>query len=384
MKRFLKYNIVVALVASLIVTTTSCDDEETFNPEFSVINSTNEDVTGPSQGFPNDLIIAEGVQLDKMKSIGFATADDTVEVVFNPVLNSSVAVMFNVPWKEDLGSKMGNQNIVFTNKNGVEVTQPFEILQPEPVIRIFEPARPKAGETTVINGLWFQGLEDVTFDGESVEYEQLSSTEILMHVPEKAEPAEVVVTTNIGSVSAHLDVDIGYNVYLVNDFDGGGLYPINDWWSNGDMSIIPAKFSDVDGYSGNYVEITWDGSTANGWGNAEPSSGANPGIAETNTADVIFVCEAYCVQSEGAALEIQIDDGITVWALSHQFTADEVGKWVTLEFSTYDFVSGYGGGSASHDMGLQDISKIKLAIPNWTGVAPTVIRVDNMRFHGYY
>ncbi len=383
MKRIFNNYILAAVLVGLMSATISCKKEETYNPKISVINSTNEDITSPSQGFPGDLIVVEGVELDQMRSIGFAAGTDTVNVVFNPVLNSSVAVMFDVPFDETKGSQLGTQQIVFTNVNGKVVSEPFEILQPEPVIRLFEPARPKAGESTIIEGLWFQNLQAVTFAGELADYMQLSSTQIQLNLPNDAKPAEVVVTTSMGSVSADLDVDIGYNVYLYNDFDGGGLYPTNDWRNNGDITDA-VVFSSANGYDGNYAEFTWSGSTTNGWGNAEPNSGANPGITETDPAKVIFMFEVYCTSAAGTSMQIQIDDGGTVWAHDYTFSADELGKWVTVEMSTYDFGRGYDPSNQTRDMDLANISYIKVGINGWTGIVPSTVRIDNMRFHGYY
>ena len=131
MIKLLRYSLVAALFISIMAVTTSCEDEETYNPDIALVRSTNKDVAANGQGFPGDLIVAEGVELNAMKSISFATSIDTVDVFFNPVLNSAVAVMFKVPFNEDLGSKLGKQQILFVNKNGTEVVQPFEILQPK-------------------------------------------------------------------------------------------------------------------------------------------------------------------------------------------------------------------------------------------------------------
>ncbi len=380
MKKLFKLNILIVF-ATIAAFTTSCESEDDFNPQISAITSTNDNVNAASQGFPSDLIVTEGIELDEMKSIYFVAGGDSVNVVFNPVLNSSDAVMFNVPFDEKKGSKLGAQEIVFENTSGVVLTQPFTILQPEPEVKIFVPARPKAGESTVATGEWFQNLESVTFAGEPADYEQLSSTEIVIQIPEGSVPGEIVITTRAGSTAAHLDVDLGYNVYLYNDFDGGGFYTFNEWWNSGDITD-PVVFSDTDGFSGNYAQITWSGSTANGWGNTESSGGANPGIEETNQADVFFVFEAFC--STGGSMQIQIDDGGTVWAHDHTFSDEEIGKWVTVTMSCYDFGRGYDPSNQTHDMDMQSISKIKVAINNWTGVVPTTVRVDNLRFHGYY
>lgn len=375
--------LLTVLIIGLSTVFISCDKEEDFNPQITVVNSTNEDISGQAKGFPGDLIIVEGVELDKMDKIELVAGEYAVEVVFNPSLNSSKAIMFNVPFSEAKGSQLGMQEIVFTNKQGKKISTDFEILQPEPEITGFDPERPKAGESTIIKGNWFQNLQSVTFAGITADYEQLSSTEIFLEIPEGSEPDDVVVTTTAGSSTKSLDVDLGYNVYLYNDFDGGGLYATNEWWNSGDITDA-AVFSSDNGFNGNYIEVKWSGSTTNGWGNCEPSAGANPNIVETNQADVIFVFEAYCVSAAGTSMQIQIDDGLTVWAYNYTFAADEVGKWVTVEMSTYDFGRGYDPSNQTHDMDIQSISKIKIAINGWTGVVPSTVRVDNMRFHAYY
>ncbi len=381
MIRYMNKYLIVALVTSMFLAT-SCTKEEVYNPEISVVNSTNKDVSTASQGYPGDLIVAEGIELDKMDSVLFVTDADSINVVFNPALNSSIAIMFEVPYDETKGSKLGMQKIYFINKNGKEVMQDFEILQPDPEISGFLPERPKAGGSTVIVGKWFMGLESVTFAGEPADYEYISSTQILLRVPQGAEPADVVVTTNIGSSTKNLDVDLGYNVYRYNDFDGGGMYATNDWRNNGDITDA-VVFSDVDGFDGNYAEFTWSGSTSNGWGNAEPTSGMNPGITETNQEKVKFVFEVYCSSPAGSTMQIQIDDGTTVWAHNYDFTAEEVGKWITVEMLSYDFGAGYDPGNVTHSMDCPNINYVKVAINQW-GPVPTIVRVDNMRFYEYY
>ena len=384
MKKYTKYNILIAVVI-VLASLSSCEEDETYNPQIASMLSTNEDVVSASEGYPYDLIIVEGIELDNMSSVEFVAGEDTVDVVFNPALNSSVAVMFNVPFDETKGSQLGSQQIIFTNSNKESITEAFEILQPDPEISGFSPKRPKAGESTVIEGQWFQNLVSVTFGGEPVEYEQRSSTKIYIEIPEGSVPADVVVTTAVGSVTENLDVDLGYNVYLYDDFDGG-TFPTNEWWTNGDLADVPVSFSDVDGIDGNYIEVTWSGSTTNGWGNCEAGATTNVGIVEENPADVLFVFDLYVVSAEGAAVEIQIDDGTGAnWALpSSSFTAAQVGTWSKIEMNTADFKRNYGGGEATGDMDLQGILKVKIAIPNWTGVAPTKVRIDNMRFHAYY
>ncbi len=385
MKTIIKNISLIVFGIAMIIS--SCTDEETLNPQISILDPA-DSTLADATGYPDDLIFVQGMELSNIKSIVFVAGDVEVPVVFSPTLNSDKMIMFNVPFDETLGSVFGMQEVVLTNKQGKSVSHAFEILQPEPEITGFNPERPKAGNSTIISGNWFQNLTSVTFAGNSVEYSQLSSSEIYIELPDGAVPDSVEVTTTVGSVKEYLDVDLGFNIILYNDFDGGGLFANNmNWSTNGDLAANPVTFPDVNGIDGNYIEIVWDGSTASGWGNCHPNTNGNPGIEETDPANVIFVFDIYCVSSENARVEIQIDDlSGANWALASEgFTADQVGKWVTIEMPTVDFKTNYGGGEATGDMDLQNITTIKIAVPEWTGAdTPVVLRIDNMRFWEYY
>ena len=380
-------NISILLLGMAMIIISSCEEDPTLNPQVSAIVPADSTITG-AQGYPGDLIFIEGVELSNISSIVFSSGDAEIPVVFNPALNSDKVVIFNVPFDETHGSVFGAQQIVLTNNQGKSVSQTFEILQPDPEISGFDPERPKAGTSTTVEGEWFQNLVSVSFAGNPVEYTQLSSTEIYIEIPEGSVPDSVEVITSVGSVKEYLDVDLGYNVILYNDFDGGGFYANNTNWStSGDLSANPVTFPSDGGIDGNYIRIIWDGSTTNGWGNCQPNTPANPNLEATDPANVVFVFDVYCVSSAGARIEVQIDDGSgRNWALpTNGFTADQVGKWVTVELPTVDFVTNYGGGVASGDMDLQNILTIKFGIPQWTGAAtPVEFRVDNMRFWEYY
>ncbi len=376
-------NISILLFAMAMVIA-SCTKEETLNPQISAVVPADSTLVGAS-GYPDDLIFIEGNELSNIESIIFSAGDAEVPVVFNPALNSDKVVIFNVPFDDALGSVFGLQQIIFTNKQGKSFTQPFEILQPEPEITGFNPERPKVGTSVIIKGNWFQNLVSVIFNDSAADYSQLSSSEISLKLTASAMPANVIVTTDAGSDTMLLDINLGYNLYKYNDLDGGGKFATNNWYTSGDLAANPVVFSDVDGISGLYVQILWDGTTTNTWGNCETSAGANPGIAETNPDTVFFVADYFCVTDTGSSFQIQIDDGISVWACNYTFTSeDEIHKWVTIKLKLSDFGFGYDQSNQENgDITPQTITKIKIGI-NETTTVPTEIRVDNLRFFGYY
>ena len=84
---------------------------------------------GTNKGFPGDVVMAEGEDFQNIKTIIF---DETIEVLFNPVFNSNLAISFSVPFDEAKGSKFGSQKITFTNEDGTIFQSDFDILQPKP------------------------------------------------------------------------------------------------------------------------------------------------------------------------------------------------------------------------------------------------------------
>jgi IPT/TIG domain len=179
-----------------------------------------------NKGFPGNLVKMEGSGLINVKSIEF---DNTVNVVFNPQLNSDKALFFNVFFDDKKGSRFGLQNLKITKANGDVVVSDFDILQPKAVISDkFEPAIPKVGTVVVVNGGWFYNISSVTFAGVPVAFTRTSSTSLFFTVPANATAGgDVAITTPGGVTKRFLDIDQGFDVVRVVDFDGGGLRPGN-------------------------------------------------------------------------------------------------------------------------------------------------------------
>ncbi|MBI9056932.1 MAG: hypothetical protein JEZ01_04085 [Labilibaculum sp.] len=384
MKFKYKMNNIISAVAVLMVSVMSysCDDDSSLSPVVDVMVSEDTDLNINS-GLPNDLIIAEGNDLQNIKTVTFkavsAPEESIVDVVFNPVLNSDLAIMFKVPFDETKGSEFGAQVVTITNKDGAVLTHDFTIIQPEPTIGVFTPERPKANETVSIAGEWFQNVVSVTFGGTPVEYTMVSSTEISMVVPDGTTlGADVTVVTPAGEASAFLDVDIGYNLYLVADFDGGGLRPLNNWVFYGDAGSLEYI---TGGPTGTFAEFKWLGDTSNGYNGCQ-SDAAETMVVESDPEKVMYLIDVNCNGAIGSVAEFLIvDRDGGNWAFRHEFTED---GWHTIETPVSAFGANYDpGNQGSGDVDPTQINQVKVTIAEW-GANPSTVQFDNIRFHGYY
>ncbi|WP_180335713.1 IPT/TIG domain-containing protein [Labilibaculum filiforme] len=376
-------NIISALLVLMVsVLSYSCDDDANLNPAIDVMVSENTDLNINS-GKPNDLIIAEGNDLQDVKTVTFralsAPEENIVDVVFNPVLNSKLAIMFNVPFDETKGSEFGAQVVTITNKDGDVITHDFNLIQPEPTIGVFSPERPKANETVSISGEWFQNVISVSFAGSLVDYTIISSTEISIVVPDGTVlGSDVTIVTDGGEVTAFLDIDIGYNLYLVADFDGGGLRPNNNWITYGDAGPLDYV---TGGPSGTFAQFQWLGDNSNGYNGCQ-SDATETMVVESDPEKVMFLIDVNCNGKIGSVAEFLIvDRDGGNWAFRHEFTED---GWHTIETPVAAFGANYDPeNQGSGDVDPTQINQVKVTIAEW-GANPSTVQFDNIRFHGFY
>ncbi len=364
------------------VMTYSCDDDSSLNPAIDVMVSENTDLNINS-GMPEELVVVEGSDLQNVKTVTFRGVNEPeenlVDVVFNPVLNSNLAIMFNVPFDETKGSVFGANVVTITNQDGNVITHDFTIVQPEPTIGVFSPERPKANEMVTISGEWFQNIVSVSFAGQEVEYTMISSTEITMVVPDGTKlGADLTIETEAGEVSAFLDIDIGYNLYLVADFDGGGLRPNNNWVAYGDAGSLEYI---TGGPTGTFAEFKWLGDTSNGYNGCQSDATATM-VVESDPERVMYLIDVNCNGAIGTVAEFLIvDRDGGNWAFRHEFTED---GWHTIETPVSAFGANYDPDNQdSGDVDPTQINQVKVTIAEW-GANPSTVQFDNIRFHGYY
>ena len=110
MKNIFRINTVLIV---LIFVLSSCSEDEVGAP---TITSFVSQTSPNASGTPGELLKIEGTNLSDLKQI---ILDNKIEVSFNPNLNSSVAIFFNIPnYDFDKPYNFGVQPIHFITANG--------------------------------------------------------------------------------------------------------------------------------------------------------------------------------------------------------------------------------------------------------------------------
>jgi hypothetical protein len=258
------------------------------------------------------------------------------------------------------------------------------VLQPLPFILKFTPEIPKVGTTVNVTGDWFYNIISVTFKGNTVNYTRKSSTSIDVDVPTGITVGgDLVIKTSAGEVTKVLDIDQGFDLVKVADFDGGGLRPANNWIKYGDTKTL--IYSNVGGIpnGGNYTEFTWDGSRtpATGYAGCQ-SSGGNSFMAPTATdaSKAFYQIDVNCTLGTVVELILSDSDGGN-WA--YRYTVSTLG-WQTIEANASLFGANYDpSNQGSGDVDPSKINQVKVNIfetGTWTPAAPAIVKFDNIRF----
>jgi hypothetical protein len=357
----------------------SCQKDDSPIPKVNVLYSydTKTETENVNKGYPGNIVRAEGFGLGNIKSIVF---DNKVSVVFNQAFSSNLSFNFNVPYNELKGSRFGLQDVTFTNLKGEVVNSKFEILQPKPELLKFAPEIPFVGSTVKVEGSWFVGIISVTFGGVPVQYTRVTDKIISVVVPANATAgADLVVTTVVGSGSKFLDIDQGFDIVKVADFDGGGLRPINNWVPYGSFDAL--IYSNAGGTSGNYAQLTWAGNTNPGYNGCQSSGGSSfLSTTITNPARVAYLIDVNCGGAVGTKIDLLIvDDSNGNWAYS--YTIANTG-WQTIEAPLPDFGANYNPSNQSNgDPDPSKINQVKMTIAQNSGtVNPSKVQFDNIRF----
>lgn len=370
------------LIVCLVLSSCSNDNDSSaaamVEGVYSLDNTTSPPFENKDKGYPGDLVKIEGSGLSNVKTVVF---DNVVNVIFNPQLSSDKSLFFNIPFDDKKGSRFGVQELKITKGNGEVIVSSFEILQPKAIIsEKFEPLIPKVGTVVTVNGSWFFNISAVKFAGAPVTFTRVNSTSLTFTVPATATAGgDVEITTPGGTTSRFLDIDQGFDLYKIADFDGGGLRPNNNWVKYGDANTL--TYSDVGGISGKYAELTWTGATTNGY-NGSQSDGGNALLKDTATdpTKVTYLIDV----NNGGAIGTKIDllivdsDGGN-WAYSYTITTT---GWQTIEALASDFGANYDSSQQGQgDVDPTKITQVKMTIAQGGGTPnPSKVQFDNIRF----
>jgi Complex I intermediate-associated protein 30 (CIA30) len=375
-----KYFILLVMNVILISCTKDKIASSNVDGVFSIDTRVTPYVENSGKGYPGDLVRVEGVGLQSVKSIVF---DGIVNTVFNPALNSDKAIFFNIPFDDKKGSRFGLQKLSITNIRGELIESDFEIIQPKPIIDDkFEPALPKVGTTVTVNGSWFIGVSSVKFAGNSVNFTNTSSKLITFLIPTTATVGgDVEVTTPGGIAKRFLDIDLGFDVVKISDFDGGGLRPNSNWSGYGDFDTY--TYSNVGAVvgSGNYAQLTWKPKTpAAGYNGAQTPQSGTPFLKPTATDANTAFLQIDVNGAIGTKFDIILNDGAddSNWTYSYTITST---NWKILDIKLSDFGFKYNSGNQTNgDPNPSKINQVKISIAQNGGtVNPSTVQFDNIK-----
>lgn len=375
----------LALLITAFTFTVSCEKDDDNAPNIAVLVAQTSDTSiSLNSGFPGDLITAQGIDLGDLKTIFF---DGTIETVFNPALNSDVAIFFNVPFNEDLGSRFGEQKVTFSFNSGNAVDMNFTILQPDPEISNTTPSLPLAGETVIIEGVWLHNTSEVLFEETPLEYTQLTGERISVQIPETiTEPrGTLTVTTPGGSVNRTINFDLGFELFLITDFDGGGLLP-NPWQSFGDVASDGVIAGDSNS-DGDYFEQVWDGDLSSGFIVSQSDASFQPLIPEVSLEgktinDVFLTVDVNCGNTPNTTLNFIIVDGpndCCDGGVNWQYSfLKETCGWETIEINLSQFGYDYNPSNLDRNLNIKNILRIKASTNVYGPPADQMIQFDNV------
>lgn len=381
LKRFYFLSLLIAGFTIIL----SCENEEYNLPNIAVlVAQTSDSSISLNTGFPGDLITAEGIDLLDLKSIIF---DNTVETVFNPALNSDVAIFFNVPFNEDFGSRFGEQKATFSFGSGNAVNMNFTILQPEPEITNTIPSLPLIGETVIVEGNWLHNTSEVLFEDLPLEYTQLTGDRISVQIPNTITEVRgtLTLTTPGGSINKTINFDLGFELFVVTDFDGGGILP-NPWQSYGDVASDGVIAGDANS-DGDYFEQVWDGDLSSGYIVSQSDASFSPLIPAASLEgktinDVFLRVDVNCGNTPGTTLNFILIDGpndSTNAAVNWQYSfLKETCEWETVEINLSQFGYEYNPSNLDRQINFKNILRVKASTNVYGPPAAQMIQFDNV------
>lgn len=375
----------LTLLIAGLGTIISCENEGNTDPNIAVFKAqTTDNSIALNTGFPGDLITAEGFDFGKLESIVF---DNTIETIFNPALNSDVALFFTVPFNEEKGSRFGQQDVSFTFSSGEKVSKDFTILQPEPEIDRTIPELPLVGESVIIEGAWLQNTSEVLFEETPLIFTQLNGTRISVEIPDNiTEPrGSLKITTPGGTISKTINFDLGFELFLITDFDGGGILS-NPWQSYGDVASDGVISGDADS-DGDYFEQVWDGDLSSGFIVSQSDASFVPLIPseslEGKTVNDVFLrVDVNCGNTPNVTLNfILVDgpndssDGNVNWQYS--FLKETCG-WETVEINLGLFGYEYNPSNLDRTINIRNLLRVKASTNVYGPPAEQSIQFDNV------
>lgn len=268
------------------------------------------------------VIYVTGSGLGDIRSIIFDK--ENVPASINPTLNTSSAIVFNVPDT----AKGGIQNIVLTNSEGKSITIPFKVLAYAKVTSVSPSTDFASGYTITLNGVNLDDVTDVKLTGtnDHAAIVSHSSTKLVITMPSSSVASATLSITNATGLSitsqVFVNVDQAVAKVFTEDWDNGF---VNNWgWgfiTNGlapTTAVAPAAGASC-------LQAAWD--PAGSWGGIQQNSGS--GVSLTGANYLTFWVKA---ATSDEAVQVSLD-----WGAWYSFTA-KASSWtyIKIPMSTWN------------------------------------------------
>ena len=228
----------------------SCSDDESMNPSAQEVS--------PPQGASNELLTVTGRDLSNVVTIYFDK--ENVQAGFNPNFNTNEAILFRVP----SDAIPGEQNIVFTNRDGTEFSIPFNVLGFPNITAVSNYNFSEDSEIT-LTGKNLDDVTEVVFANttEAVEIIAKTATTLTLKFPATTLTETTLTITNAAgpttTAQVFVSLDNAAKVFFTDDFGPG--YQSSSWFVAG-RSEDEAK-SGIASYAVEFCKGCW---SFNGFG----------------------------------------------------------------------------------------------------------------------
>lgn len=244
---------------------TACKKDIDGSPDYKAGTPTG--TIDPGEASGGKVVTVTGSGLGQIRSIVFDR--NNVPASFQPNLNSENAIVFRVP-DTAFG---GQQNIIFTNVNGVELKIPFKVIALAAVNEVSN-YNYSADETITLTGNNLDDVSAVVFDGTTVAPTIVSKTrkQLVLKMPANTlTDAKLKITNASGTVvttQSFVNLDNAYKIFT-EGYDNGWQ---DGSWTPSAVSSSVAKHG-TKSFAANYPKGAWQAEGfANWWPGVEYSA----------------------------------------------------------------------------------------------------------------
>lgn len=265
MKTIKDLRIFLLAALAVLLTISSCTKEEQSESKASSNPVANK--LDPEKASGNTVLTITGSGLGGMTNIVFENGN--VPASFNPVLNTDNAIIFRVPDTANGGA----QNIILTNRSGVQLKVPFNVVA-LPLVNSASNYNFTNGTEITLDGNNLADVSTVTLDGTSAAATIVSKSkkQLVIKMPATTvNSAKLVITNSTGPVTTaqeFVNMDNAFKIFT-EGFDNG--YQNASWGADALVSSAVSK-SGTKSVGKTFAKGNWH-QLGFGWNNLSNAAG---------------------------------------------------------------------------------------------------------------